>query len=82
MFQVLCQKMLPSWIFLRLTNDVAVTASPLDWKIVADIMASVAAKEPPPEDDRPLPTLHGDLSAADVRRRYCSGIQRSGLEFI
>lgn len=49
--------------FFTADDDVAVTASPLDLEIVADMLVPGAAEEPLPEDVRLLPTLHEVLSA-------------------
>lgn len=43
--------------FLMVDEGIVVMASPLDLKIVADMLASGAAEVPPPEDDSPLSTL-------------------------
>ncbi|KAG0421316.1 hypothetical protein HPB47_002782 [Ixodes persulcatus] len=72
--------------FVMIDDDIAVGETPSDKDIAADV-ATAAATDDAEEagnsesEEPPRPTLHEALSAVDGLRRYCSGIEGSGLEF-
>ncbi|XP_042148772.1 tigger transposable element-derived protein 6-like [Ixodes scapularis] len=68
--------------FLGVDDDVAVTSSPSDNEIVAEVVAASANDadvEEAEDPEAPCPTLHEALAATEVLRRYCFQIQGGGL---
>ncbi|XP_040075177.2 tigger transposable element-derived protein 6-like [Ixodes scapularis] len=71
--------------FLGVDDDVAVTSSPSDNEIVAEVVAASANDDDDEEaedPEAPCPTLHEALAATEVLRRYCSQLQGSGLSLV
>ncbi|XP_042147493.1 tigger transposable element-derived protein 6-like [Ixodes scapularis] len=70
--------------FLGVDDDVAVTSSPSDNEIVAEVVAASANDDDDEAEDpeASCPTLHEALAATEVLRRYCSQLQGSGLSLV